>query len=102
MGDRVGSDPGRLIESDDRENFFKEVLDQEPDIIAALPQRRKKDTDDFETFQQIAAEMTGLDFGDQVSVSGRDQPDIDRMRFGRANGLDPSLLENPQQFGLLE
>ncbi len=66
--------------------FFQKVLDQQRDIFHTFPQGRQMDRDDVEPVVKVFTEFLGFYQFRQVSVGGRDDPDI---QADLATGADP-------------
>ncbi len=56
---------------------LEEVLGEEPQVVAALAQRRHLDGDHGEAEEQVFAEAPLGDHGPQVAIRGRDHACVD-------------------------
>ena len=75
-------------------------MDEQRDVLLAIPQRRQMDGEDVETIVQVLAERLLADRLEQVAVGGRDDADIDLDRLLAADALELALLEDAEQLGL--
>ena len=58
-------------------DLFQEVIRQERNVLAPLPERRQLDANQREAFVEIAAEPAFLDGGLEAGIDGRDGPDVE-------------------------
>src|SRR3546814_16404893 len=64
-------------------------------ILLAATKRRDRDREDVQPVVKILAETAFPDLLDEVLVGGGDQPDIDILPPGSADGLALALLYGP-------
>src|SRR5262245_62799186 len=79
---------------------LKEVVGEEWNIVAALPQRRQDDGHDAQAVEEVLPEFSFGDERRQVLVGGGDEPDVDLDALRPANPPDLALLEHPQELRL--
>ncbi len=70
-------------------------------VFAPIAQRRQMNLDRVETEEQILPEPPGRDFGVEIGVGRRDQPDVRLSRARRSETLELTGLEHAQQLLLL-
>ena len=68
---------------------MQEQIDQDRNIVAALAERRQVERDDVESVEQIAAEPAALDLLFEIAVGRREEPNVDRDGFCRADRNRP-------------
>ena len=75
------------------------MLDQRPDVLAAIAQRRHLYVNDAKPIKEILTELTGGDPLREASIRGGDDPDVCPLgAFGRADALQlPALQEAEEQ-----
>ena len=77
-----------------------ERVDEERDVLLALPQRREADGDDAEAVEEVLAELPFLDEAAEVGVRRGDDADVRVDRLDGADGEELALLEDPEELGL--
>src|SRR6266403_1362547 len=98
--ERLGLEAGERLPVASRVAAEK-VLGEPPDVVAALPQRRKADLDGVEPEEQVLPEASGGHFGGNVGVGRGEDPHVDLARARGAHPLDLAALEHAQELGLL-
>ena len=74
------------------------MIDQQPDVVAPLAQRRDLDVHDVEAVKQILAELVRRHAIDQPTVGRGDDANVDARRAAiGADALNLAVLEKPQQ-----
>ena len=79
---------------------LEQVGGDEPNLFAALAQRRQRQGVAGEASQQILAERAALDELLEVSVCRRDDANVDAQGLRRAYRYDLALLQDAQENGL--
>src|SRR5262245_43726222 len=77
-----------------------EVVEEERDVLGAIPQRRELHLHDRESEEQVLAELPPLDLLLEVEVGRRDEADVDPDRGGGPHPHERLLLEDPQELRL--
>jgi len=78
----------------------KQMIGEGQDVGAAFAQRRNRDGENVQPEEKIFAELAGSDGGREVGVRDGDKPRFDVKRFGAAEALECTLLQNAKQFCL--
>ena len=78
----------------------QEVLGELQDVIAPLPQRRKREGDDREAMIEVFPELAGPDGRREVLVRRGDDPDVHRFTSRAAQAPDPLLFDRAQELHL--
>src|SRR5258707_1509804 len=76
--------------------LFNEVLDQNRNVIASLPQGRKRNLKDIQSKVEVFPEAAVLDLRLQVPIGRRHQSDIDLDLHFTAAASKPGFLQHPQ------
>ena len=80
--------------------FFKKILNQQRNILAALAQGRNKHGESVEAVIQIGAKAALLHGFLQALVGGRHHAHIDFAGLAAAHALKLALLQHAQKRGL--
>src|SRR5205085_12609325 len=83
-------------------DLLNEIICQQWNILASLPERRHGERDDVEAIVEVWTECALTDGFFEVSVGRANQSDINLERACAADALELSLLKHAQQFGLQE
>ena len=78
----------------------EEVLDQDGNVLAALPQGGHGDLEDVQPVIEVLAKPTVGEHLSEVAIRGADHPDIDTQRPAAAEWPELPLLQHTQQFRL--
>jgi hypothetical protein len=78
----------------------EEVQAERPDVGAALSQGRHLDREHGEAIEEILAESAFVDIPPEVAIGGRDDSNICLEGRGRAQPLEPTILQDVQQLRL--
>ena len=78
--------------------FLDEVVDEQGEVFAPLPQRRELNGKDVNAIIKILAERAGGDQRSQVFIGRRHQADIDPTRTRVPDPLDLVLLQHTEEF----
>ena len=76
--------------------FIQEMLNQNPQIAKAMPQRWQLQRDDFETVVEVFAELALANKLQQVTISRSHNSNIHDARLASANRSNLSALQNTQ------
>ena len=76
------------------------MVDEQGDVLDALPQRRHHDGHDVEPVIEVVTEDAASDGLLEVGVRGGDEPHVDLDRARAADPFDLSLLEHPEELRL--
>ena len=71
-----------------------EVLEQERNVLFALPQRRQIDDRHVQTIEQVLSELALFHQFDQIRLAGGDNAEIDRYRIVGPQPFNLSLLQD--------
>src|SRR5260370_1366113 len=74
--------------------------DEGGDCLAPLAKRRNQDCRGIYAVVEVVAELSRLHHRAQVTISGRDDPNINRVGTRGTDGLDLVRLDCAQQLGL--
>ena len=77
-----------------------DVLDEERQVLAPLPERRDAEDDPPQAEVEVLAEAAGPRVRQEVAVGRGDHPDVDAGRAGRPDRPDLAAREEPEQGGL--
>ena len=80
--------------------LFGEGLGQQGYVISAFPQGRQGQWKHVESKVEVLPEAACIHSGPEVSVGGRNDPDIHLLGPGGTHRLELALLEGAQKFGL--
>jgi hypothetical protein len=78
----------------------EKILDQQRDIRAALAQRRDRNWHHLLAIEQILAEGSLLDAGDEIGIARRDHARVNLARAVGAHRAHDPVLEHAQELGL--
>jgi hypothetical protein len=78
----------------------KEVAGQKDQIVSPISQGGDIQNQAREPVVEVLAKLARSDHVGQVSIRGRDHPDLNTLDLGTSQGANLSLLENPQELGL--
>ena len=95
-----GRSGGRGPAPGERLRPLPEVVDEEHDVVAAVPERRHLDAEHVEPVQQVHSILAGPDVALEGSVGGRDDPHVDRARHRVPHAANLAVLQHAQQLGL--
>ena len=87
----------RLGRAVPEEGALEQLLGDERDVLAPLPQRRDVDRQDVEPEVEILAELAAADALAELAVRRREDAHVDRRRDVAAEPQDLPLLEDAQQ-----
>ena len=73
----------------------EKVLGQQPDILAALPQRRHLDREHRQAVEQVLPQAPLRDDLRRVTVGRRDHPHVHADLLGAAHAAEASGLQGP-------
>ena len=76
------------------------VQDELRNVFASLSKRRQLDRKNVKTIIKITAELIVIDHFKEISVRGRDQPDVHFVSPAATQALEFLFLQNSQQFRL--
>src|SRR5690606_19762978 len=79
---------------------IEEALDQQRDVLGAVPQRRQHDPDHVEAKVEVLAKFTALDRGLEIAVGRGHHSTVDRELDVAADRTNGPLLQDPQQLDL--
>src|SRR4051794_1466748 len=77
-----------------------EVIDQQRNVVAALPQRRYVDGNDGQPVEQVSAEALGVHLRLQIAVGRGDEAEVYLAHLGLPDPADLAILESSEQHGL--
>ena len=83
-----------------RVGLATQVLDQQRDVLATLPEGRHLEDDPPEPVVEVVAEASRIVGGSQVAVGGADDPDVGMDDPRRADGPDLARGEEPEEHRL--
>ena len=69
------------------------MVEQEGDVLPALPERGQAKGDDGKAVIEVLAELALPDHGLEVAVGGADEPQVERDGLVGAEPLDGARLE---------
>src|SRR5262249_47187744 len=78
----------------------EEMLDEEGDVLAPVPERGELDRDDVEAVVKIFAERARADALLEVAVRRRDDAHVHRALLRRADRAHRAALEDVEELGL--
>src|SRR6185369_8608645 len=76
------------------------MIDEQRDIILALPEWRHRDRKNIEPVKQVFTELAISDRFPQIPVGSSDDPHIDLDGAGAAKSLELPVLNDPKQLAL--
>ncbi len=74
--------------------------DKGGNVFRSFSQRRHFEADDIEPVEQIGAEVTAVDGGDEIDAGGGDEADVDGERDHAADTLHHPGFQRAEQLGL--
>jgi GAF domain-containing protein len=77
-----------------------EVLCEQRDVISAFAKRRDANREHVQPVEQVLAKLIALDELSEVTIRGRDQPEVHRDRLASADPRDLSVLQHSQELDL--
>lgn len=88
------------IGSEDPVVLVQEVLHQQVDVAAALPERRDVQVDDVEPVEEVGPKPSLYHQFFEIPVGGCNEPGIDLLGCVRAYGLETLVLYHPEELAL--
>jgi hypothetical protein len=79
---------------------LQEMLDEQRDVLDALPQRRQSDWEHAEPEVEVLAQRFVGNRLARIAVRGGDQARVDALFLLAADGQDHALLQNAQEMRL--
>src|SRR6185369_6297069 len=76
------------------------MIDEQRDVFLAQPERRHRDGENIDPVKQVFPELAVLDLFSQITVGGRDDPDIGLDGAGTPQPLEFTILDDPEQLAL--
>src|SRR5258708_27987536 len=80
--------------------LFDEVANKFRNIRFSLAEWRQRNRKNIQAIVQVLSEFTVTDHLPQISIGGRDDPNIDARGTSAAYGLELALPADPEQPGL--
>ncbi len=80
--------------------LLDKLLREQEHVRAAGPQRRKLKLNHVDAIVKVFAKPAVVDAGQQVTIGGRDDADVERNLLVAADGANAIFFQCPQQLGL--